>query len=149
MVLRARVSNKPKAFFSFIKVKREFWTRHTSNMGDFVKIFDTSNPLKIFTGSSILGVWKDPETVSGSVYVFLEIIDYSWLTFICSYCFDLINVDVARKCRVHMVLICAFCFLMSALKIWPKRVYFSQKTKDNIILDTTSLKSGTKRINRK
>ena len=77
-------------------------------MGDFVKIFDSLNPLKIFTGSSILGVWKDPETVSGSVYVFLEIIDYSWLTFICSYCFDLINVDVVRKCYVHLILISTF-----------------------------------------
>ena len=108
LVLRARVSNKPKAFFSFIKVKCEFWTPHTCNMGDFVKTFDSLNPLKMFTGSSILGVWKDPETVSGSVYVFLEIIDYSWFTFICSYCFDWINVDVVRKCCVHLILICTF-----------------------------------------
>ena len=45
-------------------------------MRDFVKILDSLNPVKIFTGSSILGVWKDRQTVSDSVYVFfLEIID--------------------------------------------------------------------------
>ena len=33
-------------FFSFNKVKCEFWGRHTSKMGDFVKIFISLNRLK-------------------------------------------------------------------------------------------------------
>ena len=53
-----------KAFFSFIKVKCEFWTRHASNIGDFVKVFGSLNPLKIFAERSILDTQKKSESVS-------------------------------------------------------------------------------------
>ena len=46
LVWRASFTDKANAFL-FIKVRCEFWSRHTSKMGDIVKIFNCLNPLKI------------------------------------------------------------------------------------------------------
>ena len=50
-------------------------------MGDFVKISNSLNPLNFFAESSILGVWWDPKSASGSIRVGFELIDYTNLTF--------------------------------------------------------------------
>ena len=54
-------------------------------MGDFVKISNSLNPLNFFAESSILGVWWDPKSASGSIRVGFELIDYTNLPFFFCY----------------------------------------------------------------
>ena len=69
-----------------IDITKKFPSQHFSNhtchrfkIEDVVKTFNSLNPSKCFTESSIC---------------FLELIDYIWLTFFCCYFIDLINVEV-------------------------------------------------------
>ena len=60
---------------------------------DFLKIFESLDLLNFFIESSILDVWSEPESASGSIrFCFLELIDCNWSTLFCSYFIALINV---------------------------------------------------------
>ena len=87
-VLRVSFRNKPWYGF-FVDTKhfifqsqRQIYNPVTSQIEGFVKNVNGLSPLKVFTRSTILDVWRGSEYASGSVrFCFLERIYYTWLKY--------------------------------------------------------------------
>ena len=99
--------------------------------------------IRIFFWSVISCIWTEYRDIRTEKTLYLD-------TFYEVCFFYLINVDVVRKNCVHLILICTIFLLHVDFKILTLKSVLTPTNcnkKDNTILNTPNLKSGTYRIN--